>query len=192
MPTIFTIPTRRLTMAALSIAAIVALVVGINLSGVGPAQSDQGATLQSSAVTPTKEQILVFDSTVSSIGTTLNTLPGGITYGWNHLEGKTRWGKRSAKVDFLGDVDYTNGSGPFSGYVTVIRSDGTRIAFSVTGWAVAPQDAGTNDATFTGILEVIGGSKNFQGVQGTGTMRGNRSADLGGAVSLRFSLALQR
>jgi hypothetical protein len=145
-------------------------------------------TLTPAATTRTLE----FVSTVASEGTTLNTLPGGITYGWNHLTGKTRWGKRHATIEFLGDVDYKKGSGPFNGFITVTRSDGTKIAFVVVGWTSTPAGADTADATFTGTLNVIGGSKNYRGVKGTGIMTGSRKASLGGEVNLRFALAIER
>lgn len=176
---------RFAIISAAALALIGSVLVGIT----NPASADKSDTaLQPSGTSRT----LSFVSAVSSKGTTLNTLPGGITYGWNHLEGKTRWGKRSAKVEFLGDVDYKNGSGPFNGYVTVTRSDGTKIAFTVVGWSSTPPGSGTGDARFRGTLAVIGGSKNFRNVKGTGTMTGTRSAALGGTVNLRFALAIEK
>lgn len=183
---------QTLRRAGISIATACALafslLVGITSVSTASEPSGSQPTVQPAATARTLE----FVSTVVSQGTTLNTLPGGITYGWNHLTGKTRWGKRHATIEFLGDVDYKNGSGPFNGYVTVTRSDGTQIAFTVVGWTSTPAGVGTTDATFTGTLAVIGGSKNYRGVKGTGIMTGSRKASLGGAVNLRFALAIER
>lgn len=140
----------------------------------------------------TVTRTLTFTSTVTSVGTELNELPGDVVYGWNHLTGKTRWGKRSASLDFLGDVDYVDGSGPFGGFVTVTHRNGTQLAWRVSGEAVSPPGPGTQDARFSGTVRVIGGSGRFTGATGTGTMTGSRSASLGGAVTLTFTVTVVR
>lgn len=138
----------------------------------------------------TKE--LVFEVDLVSQGTTLHTLPGGIVYGWNHLEGPTSWGKKRADLEFLGNVDYVDGTGPFNGFVTVTRSDGTQLALSVTGWATAPAGTGTANAKFRGTVSVIGGSGPYAGATGSGTMQGYRKAALGSPVELTFSVTVQQ
>lgn len=135
---------------------------------------------------------LVFDVDFTSAGTTLETLPGGVTYGWNDLNGPTRWGKSAAQVRFLGSVDYVDGTGPFGGFVTITRADGVKLALSVSGWATSPGTAGTANATFRGTVTVIGGSGPFAGATGTGTMEGFRKAALGSPVELTFSVTVQR
>ena len=150
-------------------------------------------SLTSPAIAAEKSTPLVFRSTVTSIGTTLNELPGGIRYGWNNLAGTTKWGNQSATLDFLGDVDYVNGSGPFNGYITVKRADGVTIAFHVAGSALAaPDGKGGTLTTFAGKLEVIGGTGNFEGSSGIGTMVGTRAAALGSPVRLTFKLDVLR
>ena len=140
----------------------------------------------------TVTRTLTFTSTVTSVGTELNELPGDIVYGWNHLTGTTRWGKRSATMDFLGDVDYIDGTGPFGGFVTITHRNGTQLAWRVSGEAVSPPEPGTKDATFTGTIRVIGGSGRFAGATGVGTMTGSRSSSLGGAVTLTFTVRVTR
>ncbi len=148
-----------------------------------------GLSLTSPAIAAEKSTAMVFRSTVTSIGTTLNELPGGIRYGWNNLEGTTAWGNQSATMQFLGDVDYINGSGPFNGYVTVKRADGVTIAFHVSGSALAaPDGKGGTLTTFAGKAEVIGGTGNFESASGIGTMVGTRAAALGSPVRLTFKL----
>lgn len=140
-----------------------------------------------------KSKNLVFNVDLTSSGTTLETLPGEITYGWNDLRGPTRWGKKDAALRFLGSVDYVNGTGPFGGFVTVTRADGVKLAFSVSGWATTPADQeGTANATFRGTVTVIGGTGPYARATGTGTMEGFRKAALGSPVELTFSVTVQQ
>jgi hypothetical protein len=140
-----------------------------------------------------KTSTLTFPVTFTSAGTTLGSVPGGHTYGWNDLQGTTKWGNQAAKVQFLGVVNYTNGSGPFGGFITVTRADGTQLAFSADGMAITPiNEAGTADAQFSGTVTVIGGSGAYQGSTGFGTMKGARKASLGGKVQLTFTLQVTR
>ena len=167
---------RRRLIPALAAASLVAVV---GLAGT-PAQA-------------AKSKNLVFDVDLTSSGTTLETLPGDITYGWNDLRGPTRWGKAAADMRFLGSVDYVSGTGPFGGFVTITRADGVKLALSVTGWATTPQDqAGTANATFRGTVSVIGGSGPYAKATGTGTMQGYRKAALGSPVELTFSVVVQQ
>ena len=165
---------RRIS-AALAAIALVALV---GLTG-APAQAATSKTLN-------------FDVDLTSAGTTLETLPGGVTYGWNDLRGPTRWGKASAEMRFLASVDYVNGSGPFFGFVTITRADGVKLALSVSGWATAPPEQGTANATFRGTVTVIGGSGPYAGATGTGVMSGYRKAALGSPVELAFAVTVQK
>lgn len=139
-----------------------------------------------------KSKTLVFDVDLTSAGTTLETLPGDVTYGWNDLNGPTRWGKSSAQLRFLGNVDYVSGTGPFGGFVTVTRADGVKIAFSVSGWSTSPETSGTANASFRGTLTVIGGTGPYARAAGTGTMQGYRKAALGSPVELTFSVTVQQ
>ena len=139
-----------------------------------------------------KSKVLVFDVDLTSSGTTLETLPGDVTYGWNDLSGPTRWGKSSAQMRFLGSVDYVSGTGPFGGFVTVTRADGVKLALSVSGWATSPETSGTANASFRGTVTVIGGTGPYAKATGTGTMEGYRKAALGSPVELTFSVVVQK
>ena len=139
----------------------------------------------------TSAKTLTFEVDLTSQGTTLHNLPGDIVYGWNHLAGSTTWGRRSAELEFLGSVNYVDGNGPFGGMVTVTKSNGAQLAFSVSGWATSPANQkGTANARFTGSLEVIGGAGAYDGATGTGTMSGYRKAALGSPVHLVFSVTV--
>ena len=150
-------------------------------------------TLAGSPAHAAKTTTLTFKVDLVSAGTTLQTLPGDITYGWNDLRGPTRWGRSAAQLRFLGSVDYVRGTGPFGGFVTVTRANGTSIAFSVTGWATTPaKEQGTANAQFRGTFTIIGGSGAYAGATGTGTMEGFRRAALGSPVELTFTAVVQR
>ncbi len=144
------------------------------------------------ATADSKVKTLTFDVDYVSTETDLTTLPGDITYGWNHLVGPTRWGKKRAESVFLGSVDYVNGSGAFGGFVTFTRSDGTRLSVSVDGWATSPDTPGTANTAFNGAVRVIGGSGAYKGARGSGTMTGYRKADLGSPVQLTFTITVRR
>ena len=150
------------------------------------------AGLAGSPAQAAKSKVLVFDVDLTSAGTTLETLPGDVTYGWNDLQGPTRWGKSSAQMRVLGNVDYVSGTGPFGGFVTVTRADGVKIAFSVSGWSTSPETSGTANAKFRGTLTVIGGTGPYAKATGTGTMEGYRKSALGSPVELTFSVVVQQ
>lgn len=166
----------RRTLAMLTATALVAL-AGV---AAAPAQA-------------AKTKTLTFDVDLVSAGTTLQTLPGDITYGWNDLRGPTRWGKKSAQLRFLGSVDYVDGTGPFGGFVTVTRSDGVILSLSVTGWSSTPTgQQGTANAKFRGTFTVIGGTGPYAGARGTGRMEGYRKAALGSPVELTFTAVVEQ
>ena len=136
---------------------------------------------------------LTFTTTLTSGGTTLETLPGGHTYGWNNLSGTTTWGKQAATISFLGDVDYVNGSGPFNGYVTVTRADGVALGTHIDGNALAAPDGSAGTRTiFAGSVSVIQGTGAYRGSTGIGTMTGQRKSALGSPVEMTLTLSVLR
>ena len=157
-----------------SLLAVIGLVAA-GLVATSPAQAAQTKHLK-------------FTLTVTSTNTTLHTMPGDVTYGWNRLVGKTTWGKRAARVEYLGQVSYVDGSGPFGGFVTITRAGGTSIGFMVTGLAMSPPTAGTDQTRFRGTIEVLGGTGGYEGATGIGIMTGYRKAALGSPVTLTFDL----
>ena len=139
-----------------------------------------------------KAKTLTLSVDFTSTQTELTSLPGDITYGWNHLVGPTTWGKRTAQTTFLGSVDYINGSGAFDGFVTFVRSDGATLALAVNGYATSPDTPGTANTTFNGAIRVIGGSGAYKGARGSGTMTGYRKAALGSPVQLTFTITVRK
>jgi len=83
----------------------------------------------------------------------------------------------AVRLTLAENVDYTDGRGPWSGFLTYSFDDGSTIVAAVTGATIATDDGG---ARFAGTMQVIGGSGRFAGVSGgTGTYTGGRSGALG-------------
>jgi len=170
---------RRHSLVAL---ALLAPLVASSLLVAGPA-----------AAATKKPVTLTFTTTLTSSGTTLESLPGGHTYGWNNLSGSTTWGKQSAEISFLGDVDYVNGSGPFNGYVTITRADGVTLGTHIDGNALAVPDGSAGTRTvFAGSVSVIQGTRAYRGASGIGTMTGQRRSALGSPVEMTLTLTVLR
>jgi Cupin domain len=118
--------------------------------------------------------------------TLLNAGPqGSITYGWNRLTGKTAVDGKPISVDMLGNVNYTAGSGPFFGFITITFVDKSTLAVSMQGQAVqSPSGASTVAAT----LGIFGGTGRYEKATGTGTFVGARPAAVGATVDSTFDL----
>ena len=85
-----------------------------------------------------------------------------------------------------------DGTGPFGGFVTVTRSDGTKLGLSVVGYATAPSGAKPAKTKFRGSVTVIAGSGPYAHARGTGTVSGFRKAALGSPVKLTFTVTIDR
>ena len=71
--------------------------------------------------------------------------------------------------------DYTNGSGPFQGYCIFTFEDGSTKIYKAQGTTTAlPGEVSTFKATYT----YIKGTGRFEGIQGTGSFTGKRTAPL--------------
>ena len=133
-----------------------------------------------------------FNTVFVSQETTLTTLAGGKVYGWNRLASPTRINKQSASVEFLGSVDYVNGTGPFNGFITVTMDNGDKLGLNVSGRGLSlAKDSSTADARFSGSIEIIGGTGKYKNARGIGTMTGSRAAALGSPVAMKFNLTLK-
>jgi hypothetical protein len=114
---------------------------------------------------------------------------GSLTYGWNHLVGTATLDGQPVTVDMLGSVNYTRGSGPFSGFITFTFVDGSKLAATMQGAAQASPD--NADTAVAATLGVFGGTGRYEAVTGTGTFSGSRTAALGTTVASTFDLRLQ-
>ena len=149
-----------------------------------------GAPLSTPAGTAATGTPLHLTTNLGSQDRKLTTIgPDGTrVYGWNHLVGTamTADGK-SVSVDMLGAVNYTKGSGPFSGFITFTFGN---AVLSVTMQGITVASADTSNATFTATLGVIGGTGSYANATGSGTFVGTRSAALGTTVAATFDLRL--
>ena len=112
-----------------------------------------------------------------------------ITYGWNHLLGTATDDGQSVGVAMQASVQYTNGNGPFSGFVTFTFADGSTLGVSMQG--VTTAQPSSTDAAFSSTLGVIGGTGTYANAKGSGTFTGTRQAALGGQVQATFDLDLE-
>jgi quercetin dioxygenase-like cupin family protein len=111
------------------------------------------------------------------------------TYGWNRLTGTATDTSGPVAIEMLGNVAYTNGSGPFSGTITFTFSDGSMLGVQMQGAATKAPDTGAT--TFAATLGVLNGTGKYLNATGTGTFTGSRSAALGQAVDAAFDFTVQ-
>jgi hypothetical protein len=131
------------------------------------------------------------ETTLSSPSRTLYQVGGNgeKTYGWNLLEGTATVDGQPVQVQLQGNVNYANGSGPFSAFVTFTFADGSILGTSAQGFASAIERR--NATTFAATMLVIGGTGTYVAAKGSGSFTGSRTEELGGNVSLTFDLGLR-
>jgi len=174
----------RILVAAL-VVALVALVAHPAGAG-GSGGSGSGGSGSSGDRVQTTE----FHVTLTSEGSTLQQVgkSGEITYGWNHLTGTAASDSGDIKVDMLGNVQYTEGSGPFFGFVTLRFASLSDVAFRMRGRAALQSDGSTD---LKAKLRVIGGNGALIGVKGGGEFTGTRAAAVGSPIELDFTIRLR-
>lgn len=112
------------------------------------------------------------------------------TYGLNVLVGTDSSGASPVQVEMIGNVVYTEGSGPFFGTITFTAADGSTLGMRMDGRARALPNG--TDATFKANLTVIGGTGEWLRARGTGRFTGSRKAALGSTVQAKFVVRLQK
>jgi hypothetical protein len=129
------------------------------------------------------EPNLVYSVDLTSDSSNLKSLNSGtLTTGWNHLVGTTIINGQNANVELLGSVAYTNGNGPFFGFLNVTLEDGSILTTHLEGTAIRP--LGSTVTTFKSEMQVLGGTGTYNDSTGTGSFVGSRDSALGGAVHL--------
>jgi hypothetical protein len=144
------------------------------------------------------------DSSNSSSGTrdvtfTVNATPvdgaqfyrtggdGSLRYGFGAFTGQTTFLDAPAFVDLVGEVEYRDGSGSSSGFMTITDDVGDELALRYRGQTTTLSDG---PSTIAGTLEVIGGTGAFTSVSGTGTMTGSPTGEAGTGVDYEIALTL--
>jgi hypothetical protein len=113
---------------------------------------------------------------------------GEQTYGWNQLVGKATTDAGDVDVNLLGNVEYTDGSGPFFGFVTLKFASLATLGLRMEGKAKLKRDGSTS---LNAKLRVIGGSGPYTGVTGKGTFKGGRAAQLGSPIEITFDVTVR-
>lgn len=109
------------------------------------------------------------------------------TYGWNQLVGTTTSNLGEFDVVLLGNVNYTNGNGPFFGFLTLTAPNGDVLSLELDGSARVQEDGVT---TLTSNLTVIGGSGAYVNARGQGEFTGTRTAEVGAPIEFTMSVSL--
>ena len=91
--------------------------------------------------------------------------------------------------EVLVSLDYIDGSGPFTGFLSIFWPNGDAVSCRYEG-TVARDDAG--DSRWYSIVHVIDGSGSLTGATGLGTVSGFRSAALGNSVEYTVDLTIHR
>ena len=110
---------------------------------------------------------------------------GTSTYGWNRLTTTADDPSGPVAIEMLGNVAYTNGSGPLFGFVTFTFSDGSTLGVQMQGTATK---AAGGTTTFASTLGVLNGTGKYVNATGSGTFAGSRAAALGQPVAATFTL----
>jgi hypothetical protein len=112
------------------------------------------------------------------------------------LEKRYGWSLYRDTIDFLDDSfkselqvasDFRAGSGTLEGFLTMSSPDGD-IGLRITGVAAPVEAAQTQ--SFTGEVEVIGGTGAYEAVAGRGRFQGQRDNEIDSAVTVQVSLEL--
>lgn len=159
---------RLRAIVAVLAAALVAVVVG------SPAHAETRVSL-------------TFKAQLANVSNNTSTY-GDLQYGTTTLQGASLVRGEEVLVRRDSVVEYTAGTGPIGGFLTVTWKDGSRLSMRVSGSALS--DA--SGADFAASLVVFSAAGRWKGYQGQGVMRGSRSGSLGSVVTYTYRLTLSR
>jgi hypothetical protein len=132
---------------------------------------------------------------VAFVTTTGPAQPGDTTF---YTVGQEQFGvgRLASIVDIDGEqvtfevlvsLEYTDGSGPFTGFLSLFWPNGDAVVCRYEG-VVVRDEAG--DSQWNSILHVIDGSGSLTNATGVGTLSGFRNAALGGSVEYTVDLTI--
>ena len=108
-----------------------------------------------------------------------------VTYGANQLVGSATVLGQPATVEILGSVNYLNGSGPFTGFLTVTWADASSIGFSILGTATQGTDGSSK---IVSSMDYIGGSGTYVDTKVQGKFIATRTAEVGTPIMTELTL----
>jgi hypothetical protein len=148
-----------------------------------------GVVATTGASAPAKSGVTKITFTVALTSTQRNLTMvgrgGTITYGFNQLDGTATSPSGDIGVQILGNVEYTNGSGPFFGFFTCKFASLSTLGLHMEGRATLRKDGTT---ALKAKLRVIGGNAAFTGATGTGSFTGERKAELGSPIEIKVTI----
>lgn len=176
--------------------AAVALVAGCSTSNSGPSTSPSSTGSSSSpsssvSPSPTGGQVVEFSADLSSQYSRLTTAgpSDSLVYGYNQLEGYSKINGKQVRVRMQGMVDYNEGSGPLTGFLTLHWSDGTELGLRQDG--TATYDAAAKSTALKANLTVVGGTRQVSGTTGGGSFTGSKRSTSGSSIRIAVTLNLQ-
>lgn len=191
-------PSRRLDRRPFSVRGVIVAVCAVALVALpscGASDgSASGATDTTGATTKGSTTTLGVGANAETVKVTMsskaNTLyeigaDGSQTYGQNILVGEAKVLGESAQVEILGNVDYTKGSGPFFGFLSVRWSDGSSVAFRMDGQAKRGTDG---SSALRAALRHIGGSGRYVDSNAAAKFTGSRAAAVGSPITIELTL----
>lgn len=130
---------------------------------------------------------LTFKAQLANVSNNTSTY-GDLQYGTTTLQGASLVNGEEVLVRRDSVVEYTSGTGPIGGFLTVTWKDGSRLSMRVSGSALS--DA--SGADFAASLAVFSTAGRWKGYAGQGVMRGTRSGALGAAVTYTYRITLSK
>jgi hypothetical protein len=104
---------------------------------------------------------------------------GDLELGFGRMETTTSAYGKTVRVELLRQFEYQRGSGPLSGFFTLIWDQGDVLALRYRGEAFQNPD-GT--VAIDGTVEVVGGARKYSRSVGRGVVHGFRSGSVGNSV----------
>ena len=113
--------------------------------------------------------------------------PDGRSFGLIRLTGKSTYDGGPVEITDIANVAYSNGSGPFNGFITLKDNFGSTL---VLRWDGGTRADATGGATVNGPLTVIAGTGRWTDATGNGVMTGSRSGAVGSPLKVVAKIAL--
>lgn len=104
-------------------------------------------------------------------------------FGWNLLTGTGTFRGEQVEVRLQGSVEYSNGSGPFEGFLRIVAADESQLAFRLDGQATAG-----SPTQLPGRMYFIGASGRYAAMVASGKFDGTRDAEVGAPVVTTLDL----
>lgn len=155
---------------------------------------DSAEASNSTAATSSTSSVVTFGPTAQTVNVEMPSVAktlykvgkdGTVTYGANQLVGSATVLGQPATVEILGSVNYINGSGPFTGFLTVTWADASSIGFSILGTATQGTDGSSK---IVSSMDYIGGSGTYVDTQVQGKFTATRTAEVGTPIMTELTL----